>query len=231
MAYPLTLPRALTTADRRSVKLHISDVRGKEEKGSVQTVYRYCPENYVGDGFIPPNLDFKNCYLHNNTKAVISGGPSLKKLISSTAPHCKGKVSPQIVGDVLLHSSKIYHVLSTHSLMLSDSKNFLTFRRKNLFQTLTAQGESGNSVFISVSMVEPLIKATIISPDKISTVKYGNTTYEKAFKTEIGHSSRGCCHIVRVILAPCSSHVHVRDGVIFDLVTAYPVHHFNPSST
>ena len=138
MAYSLALPHALTTADRRSVEVYISDVRGNEEQGKVHTVHRFCPENYVSDGFIPPNLDFLNCYLHTNTKAMTAGGPSLKKLISSTTSRCRGDTnnSPQVVAGVVLKRSKLFHVLSTHSVMTSDSKNFISYRKKPIFQTL-----------------------------------------------------------------------------------------------
>ena len=230
MAYAFQLPRSLTTADRRSVEIHISDVRGEEEKGRIHALYRYCPESYISDGFVPPNLDFQNCFLHNNTTAITPGGPSLRKMINSKATAVASRKGPaEVVEGVVLTKGNLFHAISRHSVMASPV-NFPTYRKKPFFKTVQLEtSRPGNSVFISVSMVEALVKSTIISPDKVTCVKNGNIAYERGFKTEIGHNVWGCCHITRVILTPCTSLSRVKEGIKFDFVTAFPAQNFLPS--
>ena len=130
MAQALTLlPRVLSPADRHSVDLFISDVRESIEKGKVHTVYRYCPETYSSDGYTPPNLDFRNCFLHSNTTALTPGGPSLKKLISKKNHTSLQKQIPDVVNGVILHRRNLQHVFATHCVVASDI-NFPTCRKK-----------------------------------------------------------------------------------------------------
>ena len=228
MAQALTLlPQTLSPANRRSVDLFISDVRESIETGKVHTVYRYCPETYCSDGYTPPNLDFRNCFLHSNTTALTPGGPSLKKLISKKSHTKLQKQIPDVINGVILHRRNLQHVFSTHCVVASDI-NFSTCRKKSIFQVQQPITKlPGNSVFLSVGMVTALITLTIQFSDKITVTKLNCLALEKAFRTEIGHNTQGCCHIVRVIVSRCCS--ETTRGATFDLKTAFPVSTFLPT--
>ena len=140
------------------------------------------------------------------------------------------KIPAEVVKGVVLCKGNLYHATSRHSVMASPV-NFPTYRKKPFFRAVQLETSGpGNSAFISVGMVEALIKSTIMSPDKVTTVKHNNIAYEKGFRTEIGHNVWGCCHLTRVIVTPCTSLTHVKEGVTHNFVTAYPVQHFLPSN-
>ena len=221
---PITLTRALSYSDRRSVQVFISDIRGGFEKGKVEKVICYCPESYLVDEYIPPNFCYRQCYLHGSTVPLNPGGPSIKSLVV----RAKNTEVVAVVKGVVLLPKKLKHAAFRHSLMVTNPKFFNIQRQKPFFkriQPLTS--EPGNSVFICVTMVEALIKATLITPDKIIETKGFKISYEKAFKTEIGHNFQGCCHIVRVVTEHTNSHT----GATQRLVTAYPITHFSPSDS
>jgi hypothetical protein len=154
------------------------------------------------------------------------GGPLLKKLLSNKSHTNLQKQIPDVVNGVILHRRNLQHVFSTHCVVASDI-NFPKCRKKLIFQVMQPITKlPGNSVFISVGMVSALIKLTIQFPDKISVAKFNNLAIEKAFRTEIGHSPQGCCHIVRVIVSRCC--LKTTPGATFDLKTAYPVTAFLP---
>ena len=207
-----SLPLCLTTDHKRSVWEFTSDIRGYLETGKTHNFVRYCPESYRTDGFVPPNLNFRNCFLHRNTTPMTRGGPSLKKLISDSS-----EAPSSVVLGVIVLKPRLYHVIERHSVK-GPVSSFHVLRRKPFFETFQSlTGGVGNSVFICSSMVEGLIKSTLHQPDKVNIVKYGNKAYERLFKSEIGHSAAGCCHVVRVIVKP-STHALATE----ELVTSYP---------
>lgn len=215
------LPQIVAPSHKRSVKLFISDVRGGVEKGGLFTVDRYCPENYMSDGYVPPNLNFSQCFLSTNTRSLSSGGPSMRKFFSKKSSK---KITSPVVGGVTFRPHSLKHVFSSHCVLGSDM-NFPYMRKKPIFQWIQpVTGFPGNSVFLAPSMVEGLISLTVSYPDKITTVKNGNTAFEKGFRTEIGHSSMGCCHVVRVVTSALNP-----SSPTCNLITAYPTHHFSPS--
>ena len=218
------LPRSLSYTDRRSVQVFVSDIREGTEKGRVVKVVRYCPEHFTHDLFIPPNLCYKNCFLQGSTVPLTLGGPSIKNLVLRDKPKSGG--IPSVVNGVVLPKNAITHVTATHSLNTTDSKFFMSQRAKSFFQRLNPlTGEIGNSVFICVTLVVPLIKATLLFPDKVTQAKGGRIAHERCFKTEVGHDFHGCCHIVKVI----TEYTHTHTGATQKLVTAYPTSHFSPS--
>ena len=218
------LPRSLSFTDRRSVLVFVSDIRGGLETGRVQKVVRYCPEHFTRDLFIPPNLCYKNCFLQGSTVPLTSGGPSIKSLVLRGRTKGSGPLS--VVRGVVLLKNEINHVTARHSLNATDSKFFMSQREKSFFQRLNPlTGETGNSAFICVTLVVPLIKATLLLPDKITQARGGRTSHERCFKTEIGHNAHGCCHVVKVITEPTNAH----RGATQKLVTAYPISHFSAS--
>lgn len=227
MAYT-PLPFSLSTRDRRSVLETISDIRSGTESGQESRLYRYCPMQYVRDEYVPPNLDYSNCFLHSNTTPVNSGGPSLKKLISTR----KGKATEaQVVNGVLLTPSRLQHTISGHSVVAS-AINFQNCRMKPMFKIVQVEHEyPGNSVFISTSMVEGLVKHTISLPDKISPSRHSpdRVVFQRSYKTEIGHNASGCCHVVKVVVQRCQNSTLVEKGVLYELITAFPDHAFSPS--
>ena len=226
MAYT-ALPKSLTVSDRWAVHSFISDIRNGVETGTVHALKRYCPVDYCSDGYTPPNLDFTQCFLHSNTTALkpTVNGVSLKNLIVRTKLCVKGL--EEVVNNTLMSQAALSHVIHGCSVGAADKCDFQTSRKKPHFQAIQpCTGKPGNSVFISRSMVPGLIKYTLNDPDKVSPAYDGRVTFEKGFRTEIGHSSAGCCHIVRVIVKVKSTYRAGR----YTLVTAFPVKAFSPTS-
>ena len=222
------LPISLSTKHRRSVWEFISDVKSGVETGEEKQLFRYCPEEYIRDSYIPPNLDFSNCFLHNNTTPINASSPSLKKFITSST----GKATQsEVVSNVLLLVSKLQHSVTSHSVVAS-AINFQKCRTKPYFKINQLESHQlGNSVFISTSMVHGLIKHTVSAPDKITRAKYSSDRflYERAYKTEIGHNANGCCHVVRVVVQRCQNPTLLCQGVLYELVTAFPTQSFSPN--
>ena len=218
------LPQSLSFADRRSVEVFISDVREGTEKGRAVKLVRYCPQHFQKDLFIPPNLCYKGCFLQSSIVPLTLGGPSVKKLVVRGNSESDG--TPTVVNGVVLPKHAINHVMTTHSVNTTDPKFVMSLRQKSFFQRLNPlTGETGNSVFICVTLVLPLIKATLLVPDKVTQARSGRVAHERCFKTEIGHNFAECCHIVRVI----TEYTHTHTGATQKLVTAFPASHFSPS--
>ena len=223
MAAVLPLPLCLSTAHKRPVREFTSDIRHHMENGEEHDFVRYCPESYQSDGYVPPNLNYRNCFLHANTTPSTRGGPSLKRLIAESLREGPSQPS-EVVGRVVVLKNKIHHVLERHSVTGPVSRFHLIRRKPSFERVQTMTGGAGNSVFICNTMVEGLILSTLHQPDKVTDVKHGNKAYERLFKSEIGHSATGCCHVVRVIVKP-SNHCTASE----ELVTSYPTKCFLPS--
>ena len=208
------LTKSLDVSDRRSVNLFISDIRFGQEAGKVHQVWQYCPETYRSDGYIPPNLNYTDCFLHSNTVAIYPAHnqPSLKSLILKTKVEKKG--FEEDVAGVLMAQEGLLHAIHGHTVK-GGGKVALHIARKQ--PHFNAFGLKANSTLISGTMMCGLVKYTLAHPDKLSILRNGNLAYEKAYKTEIGHSISGCCHVMRVIVNPVSF------GQRRSVVTAYPV--------
>ena len=137
-----------------------------------------------------------------------------------------------VVKGTILTTGSLSHIIENHSVMSVELKSIMSNRQRSCFLRIQPfTGDGGNSAFICVTLVEPLIKATLFSPDKIIREKSGKLILEKAFKTEIGHNVHGCCHIVHVVTVATSG-VHTtaaEAAATHTLLTAYPVKHFTLS--
>lgn len=220
------LPWSLSHTDRRKVQVLVSNLRGGVDTGRVQTLVRYCPEHFLGDSYVPPNLCFQNCYLINNTVPLTLGGPSIKSLKGGEDPTKSNGRRFIVVNGVEVWENEIKHVKARHTLKPSHTPEFMSDRMSEQFVKLhPITGVKGNSVFICQTMVLALIKATIMAPDKVTEANGGRVSHEKCFKTEIGHSvDGGCCHVVKVVTEYKNA-----QGATQKLVTAYPVSSFSPS--
>lgn len=215
MAHFCPLPLSLTVGHKRRQEVFISDIRMGAEEGKVWAVWQFCPENYSRDLYIPPNYNFRQCFLHNQTTALVPSGASVKKLLSEDGE--------SFFSGVLLGHGAMVHLMSRHSISSGSSKKFISDRQKPFFlRDQPFGGGPGNSVFIDSTMVKALIKATLLHPDKITHSVGSKIFYERGFRTEIGHNYHGCCHVVRVITEITASHEKSQ----LKVVTAYPVSHF-----
>ena len=185
----------------------------------VHKLFQFCPEFCVRDLYTPPNFDFTKCFLGSNTKALytVPNAPSLKNLCLKSKGSFKNQ--EETVNSVAITQEGLLHALHGHTVVEGDRPDFQIQRCRPQF---TINQKNGNSVLISRGMLCGLIKATLLNPDKITTCKDNGWAHDKAFRTEIGHSLNGCCHILRVISRPNKLGQRV-------LVTAYPTTNFLPS--
>ena len=216
MASLQRVTKRLSLSDRRAVSLFISDIRKGREEGVVHKVYQYCPEYCNRDLYTPPNFDFTQCFLISNTKALhcVPNSPSLKNLCLKNKDFCENQ--EETVNGVVITREGLLHAMHGHTVVDGDRSDFQIQRCRPQFRL---NEKSGNSVLISRNMLCGLIKTTLLNPDKITLCKDFGWAHEKAFKTEIGHSTSGCCHLLRVISKPDKLGQRT-------LATAYPTNAF-----
>ena len=195
-----------------SSKMFISNVYNAIQYGEDVQIecFAYCSSHCRrGEKYVQPaNLRVDHLDL---TQLIFSYGLPYTSLSQFRAPLCSYGADSFYVWNqelgIKTTLNKIHHIVKSHT--FKEGLNERNFLRTD---------PEAKSSFLDPSIVWPLIRATLIYPDKC-TVDYRNSRryyiYEKLFQQVVGHGLSGCLPICKVIV-----------DSKYNIVTAYPVRHF-----